>query len=307
MSRGHGPMQQRILRQLSPGIWTPSNVLQWQLAGATSDLSDAFANSFGRALNLLERDEVIRIHQRGLMSFGEAIDVFPSRSRSLEVMTLRQRLLPLLAKFQPQRPGYGLADNERHVLETENNLRWREERWRTITAGWTQLENELYVLLGAKAAPRHLLVDVITRGRDLFSRSSPITHRAPLGPMLKKLIHAYRNAAKAEPPVLGRLMRYYAEHVPRDARVSARLLSKLLDVAEVASRGADTIRREAAKFLLSRDPTYIRSLPGHSEPQPSRPFRGAASWNQDPIFSPLLNKLLTKEVLSEFRFVTAIA
>jgi hypothetical protein len=118
--------------------------------------------------------------------------------------------------------------------------------------------------------------------------------------MLKKLIGAYRTTS--EPPVLQKLRLYYAKYVPSDKRANARLLSKVLGIANVSRHGADTIRTEAAEFLLDKDPTYIRGLPGHRD-APEAPFirRGPPPW--DTKFSLLLDKLLTKEVLREFRFV----
>ena len=293
-------MQKRILRQLSADAEASSNLVQWQVAGQASDLSPAFANSFGRALHALANDRAIQIVERDLTSFTEVIQLFPYRSRSLVVLQLRQRLLPLLSKFKPERGYYGLADNERHVLETVNELRWKgETRWPKITNEWALLEGGLYDLLGKKAAPRRLIVDVIARGRDLFQEFSPISHHAPLGPMLQELLGAYRS----EPPVLQKLRLHYEKYVPSDKRVNARLLSRVMGIANITRLGADTIRAEAAEFLLEKDPTYVRNLPGHRD-APEAPFpRRGPTW--DTKFSPLLDKLLTKEALQKFRFVTA--
>lgn len=298
-------MQKRILRQLSADVETSSNVVQWQVAGQTSELSDAFTNSFGRALRALANDGAIQIVERDLTSFTEVIQLFPYRSRSLVVLQLRQRLLPQLSKFRPERGYYGLAANEHHVLQTVNELRWKgEKRWPKIANEWKLLEGGLYDLLGKKAAPRHLIVDVITRGRDLFNEFSPISHDAPLGPMLQELLAAYRSIG--EPPVLQKLRVFYEEYVPSNKLVNARLLSRVMGIANITRLGADTIRTEAAEFLLEKDPTYVRNLPEHREAReaPEAPFiRRGLTWETK--FSPLLDKLLTKEALQKFRFVTA--
>jgi hypothetical protein len=302
MSRGHGSMQNRILRQLSAGVETSSNVVQWQVAGQASDLSPAFANSFGRAMRALADGGAIQIVERDLTSFAEVIQLFPYRSRTLLVLQLRQRLLPLLSKFRPQRGYYGLAANERHVLETANELRWKgEKRWLQISDEWALLEAELYNLLGKRAAPRRLIVDVIIRGRDLFHEISPISHDDPLGPMLQGLARAYRSTG--EPPVLQRVEAFYEKYVPSAERVNARLLSRVMGVANIGRLGADAIRTEAAEFLLEKDPTYVRSLPQHRDAlEAAFNRRGPTSGTK---FSPLLDKLLTKDTLQKFRFVTA--
>lgn len=301
MSRGHGSMQKRILRHLSADVETSASVLQWQVAGPASDLSQAFTNSFNRALRALANDGAIQIVDRALTSFTEVIQLFPYRSRFLAVLKLRQRLLPLLSSFRPE-GHYGLAKNERYVLETVSQLTQEgKKRWQKIANEWALLENGLYDLLGTKAAPRRLIVDVIARGHYLFHEFSPISHRAPLGVMLQGLHGTYRSTG--EPPVLQKLRLFYEKYVPSDKRVNARLLSRVLGIANITRPGADTIRTEAAEFLLEKDPRYIRRLPEHREaPEGSSPRRGPT---RDIKFSPLLHNLLTKQALQKFRFVTA--
>lgn len=302
MSRGHGSMQKRILRQLSADVETSCNVIQWQVAGQASDLSSAFANSFGRALHALAIDGAIQIVERKLTSFTEVVRLFPYRSRFSVVLQLRQRLLPLLSKFNPW-GSYGPAENERHVLQTANALTMDdgEKRWQTITNEWALLEARLYDLLGKKAAPRPLIVAVIARGHHLFHKLSPIEHHAPLGLMLQGLLSAYRS--RGEPSVLQELKLFYDKYVPWDKRVKAGLLSRVMGIANITRPGADTIRTEAAKFLLEKDPTYVRSLPEHRDAaEDPLPRRGPTS---DIKFSPLLDKLVTKDALQKFRFVTA--
>lgn len=302
MSRGHGAVQQQILRQLRSGRVVPVNELQWLIAGHATDISDAVANSFGRALRKLEGDDEVKIESRQLESFDEVVAVLPFRSRSLDVMRLRRRLLPHLSSFSSQRGGYGGADNERYVLEHTNELRWRnEEHWNEIERDWKSIEDGLYGLLPSKRAPHRLIVDIITRGKELFSFATGVAHPAPLGPMLKELMAAY--STKKPPAVVRRAFEFYQRLVPRADRVAARVFSKLLEIVNIARHGADTIREEAAEYLLEVAPKIVRALPGHKDG--TKPFGPSSFFSSKTTFSPLLDKLLTKEALQEFRFVSA--
>lgn len=301
MSRGHGSKQQQILRHVRKAGDLAVNELQWIVNGLNNDISASFANSFGRALDTLEEEGSVIIRRRRLSSFDEVVRLFPFRSRSRQILGLRQRLLPHLQGYKPPRGGYGRAENERFVLERVNELRWRDDRFSEIEREWKRIEDGLLRLMPSKAAPHALLVDTITRGRQLFSFASGFASPHPLDGLLKRLLQMY--AGRKRPAVVDQLFHFYQRLIPRENRIAAGVLSKVLDVVDIARNGADHIREDAVAHLLRSDLKFVTSLPDY-QPAVHRSL-GKFNIPWGPPKCPLLDKLVTKEALREFRFVTA--
>ena len=83
---------------------------------------------------------------------------------------------------------------------------------------------------------------------------------------------------------------------------AAKRLDQLLAFVHVGRMGSDAIREEVAEFLYRRDPEFLKALPQHREPTPMR-WEHSLARGHARSFSPLLDSLLTKDVLRKHRFI----
>jgi hypothetical protein len=224
----------------------------------------------------------------------ELIQVFPHRSRDLAVRDARLRLLPHLRELETQE-AFGTAGQEEFVLDRE--LQADPARRREMNARWRALVPALLDLCRTPDAAVDRLIDVITRGATLFAEASPYSNRISLQHALARASSMYRFA----PAPLVELHQMYDDFVPKSRRAFALRLDRLLAFVHV-SRTGDQLKPEVAEYLFERDSTYVRSLKGHREPS-STDWR-ARIRGRPRTYSPVLDRLLTKDALKSYRFIS---
>ena len=98
-------------------------------------------------------------------------------------------------------------------------------------------------------------------------------------------------------PLFAKLKGFYEQVLPQRERSKTRLSSYVHGFAEISNRGPLCLRENVKHHLLRVDRPTLESLPGH-RPRMGRGVTGFLN------FSNLLNRLITRESLQSFVFVS---
>lgn len=315
MSRGPGRIQQAILGAVARHPGTSAAWLRWYVARklgrtTTEGLDRSFYSAFQRALSRLCATPRPRLKRtdRPYASVEEIVKHYPHVTLSSEVRSARQQLLPELAAIETG-AKFSSSQSEAHALRRHATP---DSRLVAVRA-WQSIERDILDALG-KGAENYAaaLVDLLVKGRQLFSHGGyeadhtfhdalSRLHDAPEGSSAKLICCNAGALADAALP-------------QRDLTV-AHLKAWLYKVVNFHRSERPALKLRTKEALYSRCPEKLRAMPGHTPPQERTNSLFSDSANNDPIlwlgrhptFSPLLDKLLLRDVLSEHAFLQACA
>lgn len=308
MSRGPGWLQQAILDHLA-GDRVHVGDLLWQLAleyekvepDRASDFGEEpidrpFYQGFRRGIRRLEEAGRVTIELRKLDSLDEVIRFYPTKTRDAYLRWFRAGVLPHLADLA--RYEYGYADNEEHVAASLSH-----DCRHALAVAWQECRAALddHAPLGTVGF-RRLELPLLARGEQLCVPRSPLRYRRSF----KETIDALR--PELPPPVTAKLDALYSEFFPDTVMGPVALKSRLYSIGNFGkgSGGRSSIKDEVKEKLLRAEPGVIKGLPGHKEPTP-HPRTGTfeLGWSTPREFSPLLDRLVERDVFGVFEFIRA--
>ncbi len=250
---------------------------------------------FRNALASLHRRELIVVRARKLLSVHEAIREYPSRATDNRVRVVRAKLLSLVPAFLKRSfPTFSISSREDYILRTFG-WEWRDK----FAPRWLQAEQLiLQTLLRTKAEDRREALRALwARGCELFlppvgkSVFSEPTFRLKCAGSLEEAI-ALVNQRKAVSSKLGRmLVSLYEDVFPEDERKHQLLKSDMYAIVNFRSGVVPALTEEFMEYAQAKESAYLRGLPG----------------SRDGRFPLLAKRMITRDLLSKFKFVSAAA
>lgn len=283
MSRGHGSVQSEVLRQWA-GKTVSVNQVLWSFV-QNGDLEKKVEVSVRRALDTLAKDGEVTIEKRLLASAEEVVDHYPWRTSAASVKDMRQRLLPHVAEYKPDK-SFTTADNE------DFDMRGDPARRDAARKGWVRVEKALLQELGPASVPvRREIVALLARGYDLFEGSLGISSSRGFTGLVAL------TASQLSKPVGEMLETFASEAFPQERAKRLRLQSWIGARISMPSTGEVAVDPDLLTFLWDREHAYISSAHGGK-------WVGPANWGLGKVVAPALNKLLRRDALWPMAFVT---
>lgn len=297
MSRGLGAFQWRLLRAVHEGI-EQVNVLCWHLATAgghlteQGDITGSYYSQFRKALKALAPEHLV-LEQRFLTGFDELERYYPSRSRLASVKNLREKLLPELRNYVESRPPrYGLAENERHLLQ-----HLPEEQRASAKQRWEELRDLLFQCARSHpdSAVAETAFELRLKGDWLFLPDARFSSADSLGQLLARA----RGLLPSE--LLRTVIEFYRAIWPAENRRQAKLKSQLIWVADFRSSKEPTLQEDFLKWLSLHRRRSVRAL----VLQRGKP--GSFSALRSPMPTEILKQVLLRDAVRRFQFVRLAA
>jgi len=295
MSRGPGNVQQSILAALRRNTEVSLNALCWEIGAPDGgELPTDFYKSFRRAVLSLERSGRIAIVRRGLRDMEEIVHFYPSKTTSLRVKRLRERLLPVMRSYFNETGDcqFGEAKNELHVLK-------KKPPSPDLIGSWEPIERRLLnkAADAQTLSDRTALIGLLSVGHSLFMiRSRSISK--PLGHAIREF--AASPLGTADDELRTALDAFYKACFDETEHRKVQLKDKLYAVVDFSSNRGSHLKPNFMEQLLKRDPEYVRKLPGHADHRHKEPFG-----YEPTCYSSSLDDLLRRDVLSKFEFLPA--
>lgn len=314
MSRGAGRLQRQILGALVSRAPVLVNELRWDLARVEDKvrfgrriagirqgaIERTFCSGFNRAVAKLRQKGRVAVTSRKLTGLDELIRLYPFKTTDLGVRELREKLLPSISSYLAiaRRDGRFKAtgrlrtEREEYLLglaapaeQKQIRLRWSKE-----------IEPNLFKVLTAaqdQLARRDLALRVIQRGRELFELG-PGSDPALMAMLLQKGLASQDPMDRA---VYTQAWSLYRQAIPEARLRHAKLKTQLYAVADFWTNTPVSLKGPFLDALALWHP-FILELPGHEPPivKFGRTVRSAT-------FSPILHRLLHRNVFSQFSFL----
>jgi hypothetical protein len=301
LSRGIGSLQQAILERVKAAEALSLNVLCWDLAtergGATPSVTDSFHSGFRRAVRRLVEENYIQTERHRLTALDDLISYYPFKTRDAAVKTVRLQLLPVvkayLAWHKPRK--FSPADNERHFFGAlPDDVR------ADAAACWRKIEPAIFRALPPSCDPsQEAIFDLIVRGQQLFLHR-PVRHRAPFTALLEQALAV---AADRLPAPAAAELRTLGSIFPGPVLDRLKLKSDLYEIAHLGRDHSQQIKDDFIEYAMREAPKAMRSMRGF---RPKR-SEGRSIVKFQPIRdepSPLVHKLLLRDALAHFEFLT---
>ncbi len=287
--RGSGTFQARLQRELSAVTLPISLVeLRWRMWDRNHPTAAALPKPFHQQLRRsLERSKYT-VNAARLRDFGEVISVYPYKTLSRGVRLMRERLLPHLKPLAERNVRYSRAENERHLLARDREF--AGERY----SQWMSIEVAIYTAMKSHE-DFAWAVPLLCRGRELLAATSVVSCARDLG----HVVAATGSHLGIEHPLTQRLRGFLEELLPLETRRATRLRSQLHGLADLFGHGPASLKTTTAEWLLEQAPAFVKSLPGHKDRQ-----AGMYGMLNGTRFRPELDRLLGRDALQEFEFVT---
>lgn len=259
-------------------------VLWEQRAGTAASLPKSFHLQLVREL----RRGAYRLERRGLQDFQELVHLYPFKTLDRATRQMRHRLLPHLLTLADHHTKYSRDANEEHLL------RRNRERLNSFRIRWERIEPSLFTAMGRRG-DRDWALPLLCRGRQLFTTGTDLSCATDFAALVERAVTRTNRARLARV-----LSRFLEEVFPRDTRRSTRLASQLHGLAELNERGKSKLRTDVCEELLRLDGAYVSDLPGHR----ARPSGLRGMLQPHPTFSPHLDRLVARDALQRFQFVS---
>lgn len=279
--------------------------LRWELYGKTvaseGRLPDAWNISFTRAYKKLAAANVIEVETRRFASIDEWERHFPSKSLENEVRQLRLKFLPVLATWlrEDKRAHYSSAENERFILSggrAHHQLFWKDKVPPALIGKWKELEPKLRSALAASdSQPLFMLT---ARGNQLFRG-----YRMEVKSSLRENLEAVEERGDLAPDVLAAAKAFVEEASPATTVANITFKSLMRAIADIPTRGAAELNKEAKDHLYEKMPDEVLALP-----QARKRERSDLAFHDGPVHhSPLMKKVVDHSMFQTFNFLKPAA
>lgn len=317
VSRGLGNLQRLILDGIesSPGRF--DGILRWELAKRSGAIHDdelkwAFYSGFQRALGSLSQlpRPHLRIERRRLRSMDELVELYPHKTRSSTIRTLRLKILPLLRdSVASTRPRFDSIESERHVFEnsipTFDAPATARMEWEDGQKTWHSVDELIGGLFrtGTDCRPE-LLVELLTKGRELFDPRSGFRLEKSLMRILRDL--KFEAARDPRVPAIVEMVKSLVDRwIPERGRAGARITAKLYRLVSFPRHGDASLHDQVKLDLWLQHRRLITRLPGHQDRggRPGPKGTAIVMVGDPPKYSPLLDRIIQRDVLQDFVFL----
>lgn len=291
MSRGPGVLQRGILR-LAAATPNPKTVndICWRLAqeadrfDAEGSLDPKYYKSFRRAFaDITGR---LTISRRPLRDVSEILTHYPNGTNSGPVRQIRIELLPIL------------LDGKQYQNPAERELVTRDRLGlpsRQTTKDWLRLEAELVAHMAHDSVVIPAIGNLITRGRQLFSSNSGVSHARSISEILDTAVSvARRPCCRA---CVANIRLFVERSLPESERLREDLKSQLRAFTIMSHNSRPRLREDAKAKLINARSDLVTKLPGF------RIHKDGRSGLETPVHSALLDQLILTDVLKSFQFV----
>ena len=319
MSSGPGTLQNRILSILQDHhAYIFKNVILWDLAVQRSEIINinkiskelttgiikkSFQENFRRATNRLIENGKIIAEKRKITAITEAFQNFPYLTPDLEIFTLRKKLLPSVFKYiQSHRfsPKFGKSKIEEEIAK-----KLSKNDKRKILDKWAAIEREIALIMsGCHHSRFELWLNFVSRGRNIFTNSGPKSSWAMMEicSRLRKNKGLNQNEIKTLAEIENLMHTYFAD-VEWDLGECKKFYYSISDMSKGSS---GRLNDEVKRYLHDKHQNFVESLPDHKSPKSHKiTVKGKGKWMRygQHQYSPLLDKLLTKQILRNFIFI----
>lgn len=271
MARGIGKLQQLILdtlRRLAKPV--PLATLIWEVAHAEDVLDPAsgdipeqiYKNVHEAARSLLNpRRALVTERKARFRSLDELIRVYPDRTRSARIRSMRRRLLKYIPLYiEKKGPKRSIADIEMAVFVRE--FEWEKHRTEA-TRSWQRIERSLLrVIPSMEEVSMRRSLEFIVRANEMLKLS-----RVAADVSVINVARDVREAV-ANQPHLAKSIRTFLMLLPVN-RIKRALFKNEL-YAVVSLEKSAHLLEPFKLFLLQHEEEFVSTLPGHRlAPTPS--------------------------------------
>ncbi len=303
MSRGHGEMQQlllKILERHKNGVPLPT--LIWMAAAddeGVSDNDDMPAETYKRlhaAARRLRRSgskPMVVARKQRIASLDELVRLYPDRTKDSTVRQLRRTLLPLISDYaahhdtrRRQRSAVSVEEWALRDHLSDDAIRQR------FAKAWSALEREIVRRFPRfRTRARTSALELLVRGNELAGGSAHVT----AGVTLSAAISHMRAVAGRRNKRLLAVLDNMKAHLPVRRLQRADLKAVLRSVVHLDKGQPVRLKQTFKQFLRDNVPDVLTTLPGHFERQADVP------WLEPEItFDPVLDRLILRDALQAF-------
>lgn len=319
MSKGPGRLQRLILDSCdSSGEPLQQNRLIWKLAETegqiikTGTLSkdlekgfigDSFSKGIQRAIKeLCGRSQVIQKKTK-LLSLDQLVKYYPYKTNKYEILSLRKRLLSVTKEFVNERHQNLFGSVEAEVHWAKNLREADADKYRRAINDWQEIECQVLSVLSDVAEPlKTKLFALLVRGRQLLLDERAV-YRKALNSIIKDLGKVdWLGSHKIT--LFEQLKYFYNTYLERPVRHNT-MKGQIYSVAALGKGEKPRLKQEFKEYLLRKDPSFIRGLPGHKDGELVRKSFVMVNFGKvgETQFSGLLDKLIDRYAFSSFQFL----
>ncbi len=319
MSSGPGILQNQILSFLKVhNSYVFKNVILWNLAFQRSEIikgseiskdlttgfiKNSFQENFRRATKSLIENGRIVAKKEKITDIAKAFENFPYLTPVLEIHTLRKVLLPSVLEYiQKKRylPKFGT-----YKIEEETAKRMPKKQKKLIIEKWYKIERKIALILSeCEGSNFDLWLNCMARGRNIFSNSGPKSSWALVGICSELKKEKFLKTSEIE--TLSDIENLMHSNFKQAEWALGECKSIYYSISDMSKGSSGKLNEEVKRFLHDKHEYLIESLPDHKEPESHKvKLLGKTSWMQygNTQYSPLLDKILTKQILRQFTFI----
>lgn len=319
MSRGPGWVQGRIRAALVRREPILSAALLWSIAESgdhveDGHISDALYKSYRRSLGALKDAKVLHAERRLLVSMREVLKFYPDHSRDAAVRDMRRKLLPTFASILDD-TEIDATDVERRAFDAHAS-EWSRNGMGAakVRTAWRALEAQIaQVMPHVRRDDRELLAQVLGKvGEYLGTRSVHRVETTLRGQLAR--LRRRSGSARQLARVVAMLDELCQMVLPMEVVQRLTMKSQLWQHVTYGRPQRPTLRPGTKKRLFELAPDVVAALEGHKPRDPSTDDDfSRLLWPARELpptvdaFSPLLDRLVGRDALSWFEFLTPVA
>lgn len=301
----------------NPGIFY--NRLLWDIAFERNEIDErhrlsaflesgyinrAFKENFRRAVSRLEETKRVRIEKRKITDLDEAFNYFPYHTDRLDILQLRNNLLPTLREYilEEKPRKFGSPKIEEKLIEEIK----KDQKYNILRSKWIAIEKKILTVLDPEKQSHDKWMQLLIRGRYLFASDS-ISHHRSLTDLHNVLLRSTTDDRVEEIGILDEIRNLMRFAFDWDKWKLGEIKAVYYDLAHFGKYGKERLKDDVKDALLRKQEQLIVSLPNHQEPKSIVTARGRSWGHIGPRkYSEYLDKLITRQILREQKILFAV-
>jgi hypothetical protein len=315
MSKGIGLFQQELLNNISNSPIL-ENKLLWNLAEKSNNIlweekinnlrfgqiSKSFDNKFAASIkSLSERGLIISVKEK-IFNFEEMVRLYPYKTKRYEVKYLRERLLPKFKKFINEHPFhvFSAPDIENHTLKI---LFKDKDSQKGYFNDWSKIETYAKDLFKQNEDFSDSILMIIFKGKSVF-QPKRIKIQISFEELIKNLA-SNNNFTLKNPLFIKELTEFYNKYFHNESYKRNEFKNQLYSLVQIGkSYGNSFVLKTVKEYLYQKDKEFISKLPQTKIRLPEPRKEGWMNiGDEENEYSPILNKIIDRHVLKEFKFI----
>jgi len=315
MSKGFGKLQTDLISVISENqnnillnrlIWIIADKKKAIAKGnqitpdvVVGNIDQSFYKSIQRSIITLEKDSHIKRTKIKVQDLQDVIDYYPYKTTRLEILSLRKILLPELVKYIDNNHKYDLSlydiEKRQILLLKESDI----TKYNNCISEWRTIQNLIIQLLNKKTSIQsELLTSIFIKGMELFV-DRDASYKQSFEALVEKLTKSAVIDNTPESILVSRI-KIFKDHYFKIEHINYSLTKgQLYNVAELGGKGSASLKNNVKDYLLQSHESLIRNLPGHKD---GKTIMGLKNYGVQ--YSPILNQLVDRHVLSPFIFLS---